>query len=180
MESKSPIIIDGERLEADMLRSLFLPQNGAKRPATKRAKTLAATGNEGASHNTNILDLGDEDETANDANNDSLIERLVGQNDNNVSRQHFRATSHIYSPIPKKEEKDDFKSSSSPYFDFGDNLTSNESTPVKRERSGSPGFEFVRSRSIPNRIDLTTDGVVFDLTQDDVVLDLTQEYECEE
>ena len=163
-----------------MLRSLFLPRNGAKRPATKRAKTLAATGNEGASHNTNVMDLGDEDETANDANNDSLIERLVGQNDNNFSRQHFRATSHVSSPIPKKEDKDDFKRSTSPYFDFGDNLTFNESTPVKRERSGSPGFELLGSRSISTRIDLTTDGVVFDLTQEDVVLDFTQGDESEE
>ena len=113
------------------------------------------------------MDLGDEDETENDANNASLIERLADQNDNTVGRQHFRAISHISSLAPKEEQKDDVKRSSSPYFDYEDNLMFSDSTPIKRERSESPGFEIVGSRCFPIHIDLTTDDVVVDLTQED-------------
>lgn len=156
-----------ERLETDVLRSLFLPRNSAKRPATERAKMLTATGNDDPSHNASIMDLGDEDETENDANNAGLIERLVDQNDNNVIRRHFQAISHISSPTPKEEQKDDIKRSSSPYFDLEGNLMFGDSTSIKRERSESPGFEIVGSRCLPFHIDLTTDDVVVDLTQED-------------
>jgi hypothetical protein len=155
-----------------MHRSLFLPRNGAERPAAKlppakRAKKLAVPANGDASHSTDIMDLGDEDEAANDANDDSLIERLVEKHSNNVSRQHFRETSQVFSPTPKEEENDDFKKSSSLDFGLGANLMFGDPKSIKQERSNSPDFEIVGSRSLPTYIDLTTDGVVIDLTQED-------------
>lgn len=142
-----------------MLRSLFLPRNSTQRPA--------ATAIEEDSHNADVMDLGDEDETANDANNASFIQRLVDQNNNDVSRPHLRAISRIPSPTLKEEEKDDFKKSCSPGFDPRGESTFSDSNPIKRERSISPGFEITGSRFIPCHIDLTDDGGVVDLTQED-------------
>ena len=67
MESKSSLINECRDTETDMLRSLFLPRNGAERPAAerpsaKRAKKLNIPANGDASHSTDIMDLGDENE----------------------------------------------------------------------------------------------------------------------
>lgn len=167
MESKSSLIIECRETETDMLRSLFLPRNGAERPPAKRAKKLGVPANGDASHSTDIMDLGDENETANDANNDGLIERLVDQHSNDFRRQRFQEASQVFSQTPKEEEDDDFKRSSSPDFGLVGNLMSGDPEPIKKERSNSPDFEIVGSRFLPTYIDLTTDGVVIDLTEED-------------
>lgn len=147
-----------------MLRSLFLPRNDTQRPAAKRAKTPAATADEDVSHRANIMDLGDEDETANDAKNVNLIERLIDQNNNDVIGPHLRAISRVPSPTLKEEEEVKFKKSSSPDFDFGGFFNFSNLGPIKRERSGSPECEITGSRTY---IDMSTDGDFIDLTQDD-------------
>jgi hypothetical protein len=113
------------------------------------------------------MDLGDEDETANDANNATLIERLVERSHSDDNRRLSRAPSRISSPTPKKEKTEVFKRSSSPFFDFGDILSPSDLDPIKRERSASPGFEITGSRPIRGYVDLTLADEVVDLTQED-------------
>lgn len=146
-----------------MLRSLFVPRNG---PAAKRAKRLARTPSHNPGRSINIMDLGDEDETANYANSASLIERLVDRNHNNDGRRFSRAASHLFSPIPKEEKKDDIKRSTSPSFDLGGVSGSSDLDPIKRERSNSPGVEITGSKRIRRHFDPTLDGELVDLTQE--------------
>lgn len=93
----------------------------------------AATAIEDVDHSANIMDLGDEDETANDANNASLIERLIGQNNDDANRPHLRAISRVPSPTLKEEKKDNFKKSSSPHFGFGGDPMFSDHSLIKRE-----------------------------------------------